>query len=150
MRDEIYTEARKWVGTPYHHHGRKIGQSCDCIGLILGVGRALKLKVPTELEMPDYSPVPDGATCESMAEKYLARYGSDRMANSMPGQVGMFFYSKRGIGQHFCIFGWHADTGRKTMIHAFMRGRHVIETGISEFWERRLMRVYDYKEGANG
>ena len=40
---EIVAEARTWVGTPYHHQGRLRGSRVDCVGLILGVGRALSI-----------------------------------------------------------------------------------------------------------
>lgn len=140
-RAAIYTEARTWVGTPYHHHGRLKGQSCDCIGLILGVGRALGLNVPSDLEMPKYSTLPHDGMCEKMSDRYLIRQAQ---ATPLPGQIGLFFITARGVGQHFCIFAWHAITQRHTMIHAFEGGKRVIETGISEFWRKRLIRIYDY------
>jgi NlpC/P60 family putative phage cell wall peptidase len=145
-RAAIYTEARRWVGTPYHHHGRRINQSCDCIGLIIGVGRELGLSFPSDAEIPKYSALPHDGMCEKMADKYLARQS---VSDPAPGQVGLFFVTMRGVGQHFCIFAWHEKTQRNTMIHAFENGRHVIETGISDFWRKRLIRIYDYREYAN-
>ena len=145
-RAAIYTEAQRWAGTPYHHQGRRFGQSCDCIGLILGVGRALGLKVPSDGEMPKYSALPHDGMCEKMADRYLVR---QMQAIPFPGQVGLFFVTARGVGQHFCIFSWHEKTQRNTMIHAFEGGRKVIETGISDFWHKRLIRIYDYREVAN-
>ena len=147
-RADIYTEARRWVGTPYHHHGRAVGQSCDCIGLVLGVGRTLGLTVPTDKEMPNYSALPHDGMCEKMAGRYLVRQ-AENADTAKPGQVGMFFVTARNIGQHFCIFAWHQPTKRRTMIHAFENGRHVIETGISDFWRKRLIHVYDYRECAD-
>ena len=149
-RTTIYTEARRWVGTPYQHHGRRIGQACDCIGLILGVGRAVGVPLPKDRELPAYGPLPHGSMCESMSDRYLERQSVKLISAAKPGQIGLFFVNARNVGQHFCIFGWHESTQRKTMIHAFMRGRHVIETGIPDFWAKRLLRVYDFRGVGNG
>lgn len=34
----IVEEARKWIGTPYHHQQRLKGVGVDCVGLVIGVG----------------------------------------------------------------------------------------------------------------
>ena len=145
-RASIYTEARRWVGTPYHHQGRRIGQACDCIGLLIGVGRALGFSIPPDSGIPPYGQLPHAGACEEMAGRYLVPAGR----SILPGQVGMFFVNTRGVGQHFCVFAWHEDTNRVTMIHAFMNTKTVVETGISDFWKKRLLGVYDYRECANG
>ena len=36
----VVAEARRWIGTPYHHQARLRGVGCDCAGLIIGVGLA--------------------------------------------------------------------------------------------------------------
>lgn len=33
-RSRIVAEARKWLGTPYHHRGRVLGHGCDCAQLV--------------------------------------------------------------------------------------------------------------------
>ena len=142
MRAEIYLEARRWVGTPYHHHGRKRGQSCDCIGLLIGVGRALGLKTPADREIPAYSPLPHDNLSERMAVKFLVPSPAKSIDEVLPGQIGLFGVSVRDVGQHFCIFGLFK--GRKTMIHSYMRGRTVIETGISDHWRDRFIAAADY------
>jgi len=38
-REEIVTEAREWLGTPWRHQGQKKGMWTDCAGLIIGVGK---------------------------------------------------------------------------------------------------------------
>ena len=40
-RDAIVTEARRWIGTPYHHQASVIGVGADCLGLVRGVWRTL-------------------------------------------------------------------------------------------------------------
>jgi len=146
-RSDIYNEARRWVGTPYHHHGRAHSQSCDCIGLLIGVGRVLGLTVPPEMALPDYSSLPHDDLSERMAARFLVPSKIKTIDQALPGQIGLFSISQRGVGQHFAIFALHK--GRKTMIHAYMRGRTVIEAGISDHWRSRLISVYDYPGVAN-
>jgi len=148
MRDKVFNEARRWVGTTYHHHGRLRGQSCDCIGLIIGVGQALGFNIPAGKETLNYSALPHDDLCERMAAKYGRRVVAN-IDTARAGQIGLFWYSKRGVGQHFCVFSWHEATKRKTMIHAFQGAATVVETGISDFWRKRLIGVYDYKECAD-
>ena len=144
-RDDVYIEARRWVGTPYHHEGHHLGQSCDCIGLIIGVGRALGFTCPTDQQVPQYSPNPH----DHLAERGATEWLSPARDPVLIGQIGLFWVSERGHGQHFCIYAQHGGDGRMTMIHSYMRIGRVIETGISDFWRKRLIRVYDFKEMAN-
>lgn len=47
MSDQPYrivAEARSWIGTPFAHQGRKKGQGVDCLGLLIGVAAALRLR----------------------------------------------------------------------------------------------------------
>lgn len=37
QRDAVCTEAKTWIGTPYHHHGRIKGVGVDCGQLLVGV-----------------------------------------------------------------------------------------------------------------
>ena len=37
--NDIVTEARTWVRTPYHHQARLKGVGVDCAGLVIGVAR---------------------------------------------------------------------------------------------------------------
>jgi cell wall-associated NlpC family hydrolase len=37
----ICAEAVQWLGTPYVRHAQRRGEGCDCLGLILGVRRAV-------------------------------------------------------------------------------------------------------------
>ncbi len=141
-RNDVYTEARRWVGTPYHHEGRVLGQSCDCIGLVIGVARSLGLACPADRDLPRYSSIPHDHVAERTADLLMVPAGNSLRA----GQIGLFWFRDRGHGQHFAIF---ARGERTTMIHAYRHSRRVVETGISPFWLKRLIRVYDYREIAN-
>jgi NlpC/P60 family putative phage cell wall peptidase len=40
-RADTIAEARLWIGTPYAHQASLKGVSCDCLGLVRGVWRAI-------------------------------------------------------------------------------------------------------------
>jgi len=40
-RAAVVAEARTWVGTPFQHNQSCKGHGCDCIGLVIGIYRAL-------------------------------------------------------------------------------------------------------------
>lgn len=140
-RRDVSTEARRWVGTPYHHEGRVLGQSCDCIGLVIGVARNLGMACPADRDLPRYSSMPHDHVAERTADLLMVRSSGMR-----EGMIGLFWFRDRGHAQHFAIF---ARGKRLTMIHAYLNARRVVETGISPFWLKRLIRVYDYREIAD-
>ena len=54
-REQVVTEARAWLGTPFRHQGRtKFG--CDCIGFPWGVAKALNLLEDIDLDSPKVKP----------------------------------------------------------------------------------------------
>lgn len=44
IENAIIQEARTWLGTPFKHQGRLKGQGVDCLGLLVGVAAALRLR----------------------------------------------------------------------------------------------------------
>ena len=62
----MVTQARTWLGTPFHHQARLKGKGCDCLGLIVGVVDELGLKNEqgeflAGFDEVTYSKEPDGA-----------------------------------------------------------------------------------------
>lgn len=141
-RSDVVTEARSWVGTPYHHQQWRKGAGCDCIGLVLGTIRGLGLPAPSDSQMPNYGQFPSDHVAERTASVYMDVVGSG-WEDVIPGRVGLFYWRERGHGQHFCIFG--EIEGRLTMIQAYFGSGKVIETSLPAFWKPRLMRVFDLK-----
>lgn len=43
MRELIIAEAREWIGTPFKLQAAKKKVGCDCIGLVVGVGKEVGL-----------------------------------------------------------------------------------------------------------
>lgn len=53
-RNQIISEAKTWIGTPFHYHARIKGVGCDCVGLIIGVSEALGIQCLDQLLLPNY------------------------------------------------------------------------------------------------
>ena len=45
---DIVTQARTWIGTPYHHAAAVKGVGSDCTGLLIGVARELGIPVKAD------------------------------------------------------------------------------------------------------
>ena len=41
IAEAVVKEALSWLGTPYRHQGSRKGVGCDCLGLVMGVWRAI-------------------------------------------------------------------------------------------------------------
>src|ERR1700712_1094357 len=53
-QQQIISETRTWIGTPYQHQASLKGVGCDCLGLVRGVWRALHESEPEPV--PAYAP----------------------------------------------------------------------------------------------
>jgi len=77
-RTAIVTEARAWLGTPYHHMAKVKGQGVDCLTLLIGVYENVGLIPATSVE---YYPI--DWNLHRDAERY--REGVRRFAHEIPG-----------------------------------------------------------------
>jgi NlpC/P60 family putative phage cell wall peptidase len=123
---DVITEARKWEGTPYQHQGRVLGIACDCIGLVIGVCKALGL--PHE-DRVDYQRVPDGVSLQASLDQYC-----DRVDEIEPGVLLLFRIRK--APQHV---GLVTNTG---LIHAHYSSAYVTEHELDPKWRDRIIQVY--------
>jgi NlpC/P60 family putative phage cell wall peptidase len=136
VRDAIVAEARKYLGTPYHHQGRVLGHGVDCYGLVEQVARGLGFNVPEGVR---YSRLPD----ESQLLAYMDQYAN--RLNKAEATVGdILVMTFRGQMRHMAIM---TDVG---MIHAYEPMGKVVEHAIDDKWLRRVVRAYSYKEVVNG
>ena len=138
LRRAIVAEARSWLGTPYRHQGREKGRGCDCLGLIVEVGRALGLLGYEKLA---YSPHPDGVTLRRECDRHLTPLdvaGED----APPGSVLLLWVQNRRTPQHLAIV---TDLpGRLGIVHAHQMLGAVREHGFDGFWLKRVIGVYDF------
>ena len=101
--------------------------------------RAIGVRAPADSQMPRYGRYPSDHVAEKTADKWLEPtnlyWGDDIF-----GCVGLFYWKEPGHGQHFGIFS--RDGERDMMIQAYYSLGKVTESGISNFWKKRLMKIY--------
>lgn len=70
--EAFIAEARRWIGTPYHHQAARRRVGCDCIGLIKGVAAATGT-CPELLEAipADYARTPDGVSLNAWLQGHM-------------------------------------------------------------------------------
>ena len=122
-RDQIVAEARSWVGTPWVHQHRVKGRAVDCVGLVIGVARALGL-VPADFDVQGYGRVPDGRLL-ALCALHMRPVSRDAM---QPGDVVVV--AVEHDPQHMGIVGPYPG-GRLSMIHSTSTGaRGVVESRL--------------------
>lgn len=136
LQHQIIDEAREWLGTPFHHQGRLKGVGVDCVGLIIGVGRALNLQ-KDYIDEGDYSNIPDGSM-EAKVNDVLIRIPRDYR---QPGDIVHFAWT--AIPQHLGIL-----TDQNTVIHALGHDGHgkVVETHLAPAHLKRVRAVFRFPE----
>lgn len=122
-------EARRWLGTPWHHQARLRGVGVDCIGLIVGVAEGLGIAAP---DITDYGRRPDNV----MLKRGLRRH-MRRVSKIIPGDVLLFELD--GVAQHV---GIATDVG---VIHAHAQSRKVVEHGLGH-WAGMIAGVFRFPE----
>ena len=132
--NRITEEARRWIGTPYHHRASLRGVGTDCLGLIRGVWRDLYGEEPEPL--PDYSPDWAEATgAETMSDAAARNMDAIPVDDVRPGDVVLLRLRRNGPARHAGILA--ERDGTRTMIHAPSR-RAVCEEPFDARWERAL------------
>lgn len=132
-RQDVIDEARRWVGTPFHHQASTIGVGCDCIGLIRGIGRNLELAGPTPQEwrtMGGYSRVPSPRIMGAHMMKYM-----EQTTDPKPGDVAWIAWRK-GIPMHVAVISQMGD--RTMLIHASEGFGKVVEHEFSQQWRDKV------------
>lgn len=140
--DAVIDEARTWHGTRWRHQGRRKGIAVDCVGLIIGVARNLKLEprhAPgTTFDTTDYDMLPDGGRLMALCQKTMIQYHG----KPAPGIVGVFRFD--AAPQHL---GLLTDRG---MIHshskAHLTGKRgagwCVEHPFADVWRNRMVAMF--------
>jgi NlpC/P60 family putative phage cell wall peptidase len=83
-RERVMAEARRWIGTPYHHQGRVLGVGVDCATLLCEVYEAAGV-----IPHVDPTPYPADWHLHRTSERYLGwleQYGRE-VETPRPGDV---------------------------------------------------------------
>lgn len=134
-RTRIIAEARRWIGTPYHHRASLCGVGTDCLGLVRGVWRALHGEEPETL--PDYTQDWAEATGEETLFTAALRHLTPT-AKPRPGDILLFRLRRTGPARHCGILA-ETPSARPhiTLIHA-LSPHHVTESPLTEKWQKRV------------
>jgi NlpC/P60 family putative phage cell wall peptidase len=144
---KIVTEARAWVGTPFHHQGRVKGVGCDCIGAVLGIlhhagARSRQLDsngnpLPfTAFDRADYSPDPNSDRLMHTLDEHLITIPLDKIR---AGNVLLFKIIH--LPQHVGIVADH-PYGGLSLIHAYSPAGKLVEEQLTASWLKRAISAY--------
>lgn len=132
-QSQILESARSWVGTKFHHQGRKKLVGVDCIGLIIGVAQELGLNPPDKL---GYAREPRKNALEETLDIYL------REGELIPSNIVLFKIDK--YPQHVGILSnYGSELG---IIHAYAQARKVVEHELNDWWKERIVKTYSFPE----
>lgn len=138
-RGDALTEARRWIGTPYHHRASKRGVGCDCLGLVRGIWRRLYGREAWRL--PEYGP---GWVGDSDGDRLLEACRDHAIEIALhaarPGDLLLFRPHRSGPVKHCAVL-----SDRDFIIHAYW-GRSVCETALSPWWRNRRVAAFALPE----
>jgi len=127
-------EARRWIGTPYRAGASVRGAGADCLGLLLGVWRALYGAAPDAADRAGREPLWRGlaACCDEGPAGDLRH-----------GRVALLRLREAGPAGHVGLLT--ADGLRPGLIHAYCR-RGVVESPLCQPWRRRVVATFALPE----
>lgn len=109
----LVDEARRLIGTPFHHQGRN-EHGVDCMGLVLLAALRAGGDVLAAAGLPDT--VDYGRGMNRRALELLEQYCAARIEEPMPGCLMVFRYPGEPLPKHQGIFA--GDTPEGSVIHA--------------------------------
>lgn len=121
-RAQVIAEARRWIGTPYHHHGRVLGAGVDCAQILCAVYEACGL-VP-HVDPGAYPRDWHKHRSEELYLQWLLKVGACEVDQGQPGDVAVFKF-----GRTWSHGGILIDPD--TVLHAYVE-RGVIVTRLNE------------------
>jgi NlpC/P60 family putative phage cell wall peptidase len=142
-REDIVTETRSWIGTPYQHQASLKGVGCDCLGLVRGVWRAVIGEEPERAPpyAPDWAEAASGEPLADAAARHLLAIDRDAFRE---GDVLLFRWRANLPAKHAAIV-----TAANTMVHAH-DGAAVAEVALAPWWRRRLAYAFSFPLPPNG
>lgn len=117
LRSAVVTEAKSWVGTPYHHAARVKGAGVDCAQILIGIFcDALRLVDP--VEPGDY---PRDWMLHRDEERFLGLLGANarEVETPQPGDVALYRVG-RCYAHSAIVIDW------PQVIHASSRDHEVV------------------------
>lgn len=141
IRQAIVREARRWVGTPYHHQASRRGTAVDCAGLIRGVGWKLGLMDLDDaawIKLAHYGRQPNPTHMRKLLDQNLVAIERQPLI----GDVAWIEWRK-GLPMHLAILA-ELD-GRATIIHAWSEPGRVVEHTFDQDWQDKVAQWFEYQ-----
>lgn len=134
--DSIIQVAEDWIGTPFHQQGRQKNIGCDCIGLILGVAKAIGAISLTnqswdQCDVHIYNSITDSKLLLDLIPQYFPE-----TTNPQPGDILLIQISP--IQYHLAIQAYN-----NKIIHACSSVNTVISHRIIPNW--KVLKKFYYK-----
>lgn len=136
---DIIAAARSALGTPFGHQGRTVGSSLDCAGLLAHVCNTLGQPIS---DQDGYGRRPSGGLLESAMDVQTALVHV--LEKPRAGDFVLMKFEDDKAPSHLGI------VAGKTLIHAWAIARKVCEHDFDAEWQRRVVRVYRFKELTDG
>ena len=143
VAERVVHEARLWIGTPYLHQASVKAAGTDCLGLLRGVWRAVygaePQAVPAYTE--DWAEPARREVLLEAAQRWLV---AKPINAATLGDVLLFRMREGSIAKHL---GLQSDIGdHPRFIHSYT-GHGVIESSLSQPWQRRIAARFAFPEG---
>lgn len=111
-REALCAEASTWVGTPYHHLQHAKGLGADCIGLIIGIAKAVGI-LASHWQPWTYSAEWHVHNSEELLRGGVLQYGCTPVAVPQHGDILLFRFAHAAAHSAILMPG-------NTMIHAVL------------------------------
>ena len=137
LSNKLINEARSYVGTQFRHQGRSKKSGVDCVGLIIGVARAV---IPDfTFDFTVYDRDPDGHTLMRLANENMTEVP---VGEAKHGDIFIMFYMNPSWPCHVAFIA--TDKGGINVIHAAsMRGK-VVEHILSPDWRKKVKAAFRF------
>lgn len=149
-RDHIVETARYWIGTRFCHQGRRKKTiydegACDCIGLIIGISKELKIKSKTgellhHYDKTHYHRQPYGNLLCNQIEQHLYKIAEDTIK---PADIIVFKFDN--LPQHVAIVA-KKDKSKISIIHAYAKRKCVAEHHLDQGWINKIVACYRFAD----
>lgn len=139
----IVREAASWIGTPYRHQAARKGVGCDCLGLVLGVWRAVSgfaLEQPVAYSL-DWAEAGGGEDLLAGARRHFAE---KCVVDAQAGDLLLFRWRSHLPAKHAGIL-----IAESRFIHAYQGGGAVVASALVPQWRRRIAAVFAFPDFTN-
>ncbi|MBA4324757.1 MAG: peptidase [Rhodobacter sp.] len=141
--ERAIAEARAWIGTPYLHQASTRCAGTDCLGLLRGVWRAIYGGEPEPVPAytADWAEPQHREVLFEAASRWLV---SKPLNEPAVGDVLLFRMREGAIAKHL---GLQSEVGpHPKFIHSYT-GHGVVESSLSQPWQRRIAARFAFPEG---